>query len=57
MGSGVTTTGWEKVFPRSREWVTTMRSTIGRTSHRLPSGPKAGEAVKASGVPAPGLPC
>src|SRR3984957_19954956 len=52
MGSGVTMTGWEKVFPRSWECVTTMRSTIGRTSHSVPSGPKAGAAVKGCGAPA-----
>ena len=55
IGSGVTTTGAEKVLPRSDERDTTMRSTIARTSHSVPSGPKAGEAVKGFRRAASGL--
>ncbi len=57
IGSGVTATGSEKVLPRSVERTTTILSAMARTSHSVPSGPKAGVAVKASGVAAAGLPC
>ena len=56
MGSGVTVTGSANVLPRSVERCTTMRSPAGRTTQSVPSGAKAGVAVKASGV-LPGLPC
>ena len=56
IGSGVTVTGSENVLPRSVDFSTVMRSAVARASHKVPSGPKAGVAVKASGA-APGLPC
>ena len=49
-------TGAAKVLPRSVDFRTTMRSTIGRASHTVPSAANAGVAVNASGA-WPGLPC
>jgi len=48
IGSGVTATGAEKLRPRSFDFRTTTLSALVRTSHSMPSGPKAGVAVKAS---------
>ncbi len=48
IGSGVTGTGVEKVRPRSFDFTTTTRSAVVRASHSVPSGAKAGVAVKAS---------
>ena len=56
-GSGVTGTGAVNVRPRSDERTTTTRLPSVRTSHSVPSGPKAGVAVKASGVPRPAWLC